>query len=120
MTEFLFILTNVMLPIAIIVFIGYVAQLRLQLDRPTLGKLMVNYIIPGFIFMNLYSSDIDFSLLLYIMIFLFIFALLSYAVSRIIAAVFGVKGQHTILFTNSSLFYNAGTVSYTHLRAHET
>lgn len=108
MTEFLFILSNVMLPIAIIVFIGYVSQLKLNLDRPTLGKLMVNYIIPGFIFMNLYSSDIDFSLLLYIMMFLFIFALISYVVSRIIAALSGVKGQHTVLFTNSSLFYNAG------------
>ena len=79
MSEFLFILTNVMLPIAIIVLIGYVMQLKLQLDRPTLGKLMINYIMPGFIFMNLYNTDIDFSLLLYIL-----------------------------------------TVSYTHLRAHET
>src|SRR5699024_6558622 len=108
MTEFLFILTNVMMSISSNIFIRYVTQLRNQLDRPALGKLMVNHIIPGIIFMNLYSSDIDFSLLLYIMIFLFIFALLSYAVSRIIAAVFGVKGQHTVLFTNSSLFYNAG------------
>ncbi|CEA01320.1 Membrane transport protein [Jeotgalicoccus saudimassiliensis] len=108
MTEFLFILTNVMLPIAIIVLIGYTAQLKLNLDRPTLGKLMINYIIPGFIFMNLYKSNIDFTLLLYIMVFLFIFALISYAASVIIAKISGVKGQHTVLFTNSSLFYNAG------------
>ena len=46
MSEFLFILTNVILPIAIIVLIGYVMQLKLQLDRPTLGKLMINYIMP--------------------------------------------------------------------------
>src|SRR5699024_12539006 len=45
MTEFVFILTNVMLPIAIIVFIGYVAQLRVQLDRQTLGNPMVHSII---------------------------------------------------------------------------
>lgn len=108
MGEFLFILTNVMLPIAIIVFIGYAMQLRLKLDRPTLGKLMINYIMPGFIFMNLYNTDIDFSLLLYILIFLFIFAVISYVVSRIIAAIFGVDKKHTVLFTNSSLFYNAG------------
>src|SRR5690625_1942420 len=108
MGEFLFILTNVMLPIAIIVFIGYVMQLRLKLDRPTLGKLMINYIMPGFIFMNLYNTDIDFGLLLYILIFLFIFAVISYVVSRIIAAIFGVDKRHTVLFTNSSLFYNAG------------
>lgn len=108
MGEFIFILTNVMLPIAIIVLIGYVMQLRLKLDRPTLGKIMVSYIMPGFIFMNLYGTDIDFSLLLYIFMFLFIFAALSYTVSRIIAALFKVDKGHTVLFTNSSLFYNAG------------
>lgn len=108
MSEFLFILTNVMLPIAIIVLIGYVMQLKLQLDRPTLGKLMINYIMPGFIFMNLYNTDIDFSLLLYILMFLFMFAVISYIVSRVIAAISGVKEEHKVLFTNSSLFYNAG------------
>src|SRR5699024_1766446 len=71
--EFAFILYNVMLPIAIIVLLGYIVQIRLQLDRGTLGKMMINYIMPIFIFMNLYESDIDFSLLLYIMFFLFIF-----------------------------------------------
>src|SRR5699024_6039131 len=108
MSEFLFILTNVMLPIAIIVLIGYVMQLKLQLDRPTLGKLMINYIMPGFIFMNLYNTDIDFSLLLYILMLLFMFAVNTYIVSRVIAAISAVKEEHKVLFTNSSLFYNAG------------
>lgn len=108
MTEFIFILTNVMLPIAVIVIIGYVMQLKLKLDRPTLGKLMINYIMPGFIFMNLYNTEIDFGLLAYIMMFLSIFAVVSYIISRIIAGITGVKEEHRVLFTNSSLFYNAG------------
>ena len=40
--EFAFILYNVMLPIAIIVLLGYFVQIRLQLDRGTLGKMMIN------------------------------------------------------------------------------
>lgn len=106
--EFAFILYNVMLPIAIIVLLGYFVQIRLQLDRGTLGKMMINYIMPIFIFMNLYESDIDFSLLLYIMIFLFIFAGVSFLISSIIAKISKVKENHKVLFTNSSLLYNAG------------
>src|SRR5699024_11236605 len=53
-------------------------------------------------------TDIDFSLLLYILMFLFMFAVISYIVSRVIAAISGVKEEHKVLFTNSSLFYNAG------------
>ncbi|WP_026865758.1 MULTISPECIES: AEC family transporter [Jeotgalicoccus] len=108
MNEFIFIIYNVMLPIAIIVLLGYGIQLKLKLDRVTLGKLMINYIMPVFIFMNLYQSNIDFSLLLYVMLFLFLFAGLSFIVSQLIATFASVDRDHKVLFTNSSLLYNAG------------
>lgn len=108
MTEFLFIFTNVIIPISIIVVIGYVVQLKFKLDRPTLAKLTINYVMPAFIFMSLYESDIDFSLLLNVMFFLGVFAVVTFIITRIIGKFMGLDKGQKVLFTNSNLFYNAG------------
>lgn len=108
MTEFLYIFTNVMFPIGIIVIIGYIIQLKYQLDRSTLAKLMLNYIMPGFIFMNLYEADIDFILLVYVLIFLTLYAGVTFVIASIISKIMKLNYGHTILFRNSNLFYNAG------------
>ena len=108
MTGFLFIFTNVIIPISIIVFIGYIVQLRFQLDRPTLAKLTINYVMPAFIFMSLYESDIDFSLLLNVIFLLGIFAVVTFVITRAIGKLMGLDKGQRVLFTNSNLFYNAG------------
>src|SRR5699024_6923383 len=99
---------NVIIPISIIVFIGYIVQLRFQLDRPTLAKLTINYVMPAFIFVSLYESDIDFSLLLNVIFLLGIFAVVTFVITRAIGKFMGLDKGQRILFTNSNLFYNAG------------
>lgn len=108
MGGFIFIFMNVILPIGIIVSVGYVVQLKFKLDRGTLAKLAIHYVMPAFIFMSLYESDIDFSLLLKIIFFLGIYALVTFVITRFIAKFLGLNKGQRILFTNSNLFYNAG------------
>src|SRR5690625_1219923 len=108
MTEFLFIFNNVMLPIAIIVVIGYVVQLRFKLDRVTLAKLMINYIMPVFIFMNIFDAEIDFTLLVYVLLFLILYAALTFLITYFAGRAMGLDYGHQVLFSNSNLFYNAG------------
>lgn len=97
-----------MIPIGIIVLIGYLVQIKYQLDRATLAKLMINYIMPVFIFMNLYEAGLDFSLLGSVFLFLIIFALLTFTATTILSRLMGLDKGHTVLFRNSNLFYNAG------------
>lgn len=108
MSDFLFIFVNVMLPIAIIVVIGYVVQLKFKLERATLAKLTINYIMPVFIFMNLFEADMDFTLLMYVLLFLLLYAALTFVLTYFIGRVMGLSYGHQVLFTNSNLFYNAG------------
>lgn len=108
MSDFLFIFINVMLPIAIIVIIGYVVQLRFKLDRGTLAKLMINYIMPIFIFMNLFEADMEFTLLMSVLLFLILYAALTFVLTYFIGKAMGLGTGHQILFTNANLFYNAG------------
>lgn len=108
MTEFLFIIYEVILPIFIIVVMGYIIQLKYKLDLGTLSRLTIFYVLPGFIFMTLYSTDIDMMLFLYIFGILIIYAVLSFIITEIIGRLLGLNRDRQILFTNANLFYNAG------------
>src|SRR5690625_491644 len=108
MGGFIFIFMNVILPIIIIVTTGYVIQLKFKLDRGTLAKLAIHYVMPAFIFMSLYESDIDFSLFVKILLFLSLYAFVTFLITRFIARFLGLDRGQSILFTNSNLFYNAG------------
>ena len=108
MTEFLFIIYEVILPIFIIVVMGYVIQLKYQLDLGTLSRLTIFYVLPGFIFMTLYSTEIDMMLFLYIFGILIIYAVLTFIITEIIGRLLGLNRDRQILFTNANLFYNAG------------
>lgn len=108
MTEFLFIIYEVILPIFIIVVMGYVIQLKYELDLGTLSRLTIFYVLPGFIFMTLYSTEIDMMLFLYIFGILIIYAVLTFIITEIIGRLLGLNRDRQILFTNANLFYNAG------------
>lgn len=108
MNEFIFIFANIILPIGLIVATGYIIQLKFGLDRSTLAKLSIHYVMPAFIFMSLYESSIDFALLINVMLFLIIYAAASFIVVKLIARLLGLSRDRTVLFTNSNLFYNAG------------
>ncbi|MCG7333220.1 AEC family transporter [Salinicoccus roseus] len=108
MNEFIFIFANIILPIGLIVATGYIIQLKFGLDRSTLAKLSIHYVMPAFIFMSLYESSIDFALLINVMLFLIIYAVASFIVVKLIARLLGLSRDRTVLFTNSNLFYNAG------------
>ena len=107
MNEFIFIFANIILPIGLIVATGYIIQLKFGLDRSTLAKLSIHYVMPAFIFMSLYGSSIDFALLINVMLFLIIYAVASFIVVKLIARLLGLSRDRTVLFTNSNLFYNA-------------
>lgn len=108
MTEFLFIIYEVILPILIIVLIGYVIQLKYKLDLGTLSRLTIYYILPGFIFMTLYSTKIDLRQFVSILGILLLYAGVSFLIAQVIGHFMGLNRDRQILFTNSNLFYNAG------------
>ena len=56
MAEMIFILKSVLLPIFIMISLGYVLQKRFKLDLSTLAKLNINVFVPGFIFVKFYKQ----------------------------------------------------------------
>src|SRR5699024_8959893 len=69
---------------------------------------MINYIMPVFIFMNLFEADLELTLLMSVLMFLILYAALTFVLTYFIGRAIGLGPGHQILFTNSNLFYNAG------------
>src|SRR5699024_794600 len=99
MTELMLILKNILLPIFIVMFIGYILQIKFKLDLNTLAKLNIYLLVPGFIFVKLYETHFIGKLFFYIIIFL-----ISYILARVLKY---DKAKRTTL-TNSVLFFNSG------------
>ncbi|GAA0286701.1 hypothetical protein GGQ92_000929 [Gracilibacillus halotolerans] len=108
MAEFLLIFTNIILPIFILLFIGFVIQMRFQLDLGTLAKINIYFIVPGFIFVRLYESDFGLDLFLKVLLFFILLVFLLYCLAFITAKLMGIKGSKRTTFSNSVMFFNSG------------
>src|SRR5690625_7433761 len=108
MTELMLILKNILLPIFIVMFIGYILQIKFKLDLNTLAKLNIYLLVPGFIFVKLYETHFIGKLFFYIIIFFLLYMFFLFLISYILARVlYYYKSIGTIL-TNSVLFFNSG------------
>lgn len=88
MQYFIYILINVIAPIFTIILLGYFLQLKFKLSIYSLSKVQIFIFIPSLVFLNIYNSSLDKSLMasivLYTTILFFVFIALSTLVSRIL------------------------------------
>src|SRR5690625_5015440 len=81
--ELLIILKDIILPVFILIGIGFIIQRKIQLDIQTLARLNIYFLVPGFIFVNLYKAEFSgalfLRLLLFFIILIFILFLLAAA-----------------------------------------
>ncbi|MRH41684.1 AEC family transporter [Aquibacillus halophilus] len=108
MSEFLIILKDIILPVFILMGIGFLLHKKFRLDISTLAKLNIYFLIPGFIFVKLYSTEITLNLFSNIFLFFCFYVLVLYLISIVISKFMGLdKGEKTA-FSNSVMFYNSG------------
>src|SRR5699024_12582644 len=85
MAEMIFILKSVLLPIFIMISLGYVFQKRFKLDLSTLAKLNINVFVQGFIFVKFYKTSLALDMLFYVMVFFIIYVALFYVTADTIS-----------------------------------
>src|SRR5699024_600499 len=105
---FLIILRDIILPIFIIIIMGFVIQKRNNLDLQTLAKINIYFLVPSFIFVKLYNTTFSVKLLFNILFFFLLFILTLYIFSNIASKLLKLNKKKTATFTNSILFYNSG------------
>lgn len=106
MNVFLFILSNNIGPLVLIIVIGYFLGKKLALDVKTLSRLIIYALTPSVVFIQTYTSQIDITLL-YVLVFAismpFMFGAIGLLISKIRKFESGKQGA----FINSLMFYNS-------------
>jgi len=108
LTEFLIILKDIILPIFVVMSIGFILQRKFELNIQTLARLNIYFLVPGFIFVKLYSTSISASLLGNILFFFIIYVILLFIVANIIGKFIGLNKGKKTTFVNSAMFFNSG------------
>lgn len=109
MNVFLFILSNNIVPIFLLIIIGYVVNKKFNLDIFSLSKLNFYIFVPAFTFVNLYTTEIPFE-----MVKVFsgaVLILIAYMlIAKIISKLRGYDKSLENAFKNSIMFYNSGNI----------
>lgn len=108
MTELLMIIVDIILPICVLLVIGFVIQRKFSLDVQTLARLNIYFLVPGFIFVRLYETTFNFSIFFKIFGFFVLFVVLLFIVAHVIGSMLGLDQKRKTVFTNSVIFYNSG------------
>lgn len=109
MSIFLHILGNNILPIFILIILGFIISKKFDLSVFTLSKLNFYIFIPGFIFYNLYTTNLSFDMIK-ILFFCAVYLLVNDLLSRIISKIRKYDVGKTNAFKNSIMFNNTGNI----------
>ncbi|MCY1608601.1 AEC family transporter [Staphylococcus pettenkoferi] len=102
------ILVTVLVPIFILIGLGYILHIKFDLHLGTLAKLNIYVFVPGFIFVKLYKTTLNPSLLLYIAVFFGLYVLVLYLIVKVLSAVLKLNSAKATTLNNSVLFFNSG------------
>ncbi len=109
MEIFLFILLHNIVPIFVVILVGFIMGKKFNLDIKTLSKLNFYVFVPSFIFTKLYSSDIPFKMINVVMIVGLLF-LWNVLVPIFIAKVRGHEKDFASVLTNTMALFNSGNI----------
>lgn len=104
---FIFILTNNIAPIFLIIFLGFILGKTFQIDVKSLSKISFYLLIPSFIFVSLYETSIDLNLLK-VLLYAFLFFILSYTAAFFVGKLRKQTKSINATFINTMILFNAG------------
>ncbi|MBN2284927.1 MAG: AEC family transporter [Tissierellales bacterium] len=109
MSVFTHILLNNILPIFIIITLGYILNLNFDLSIYTIAKLNLYIFTPAFAFVNLYTAELDFTLLK-VLIFCVVYLIINSILADVISKIKHFDSGMSNAFKNSIIFNNTGNI----------
>lgn len=107
MSHLIFIFTEIILPIFVLIVVGVVMQRAFKLDLYTLAKINIYFLSPALIFNKLYESELSFSLLFQVIFFISLLIVVLWMISYVIAKGLNLDDRMHLGFSNSIIFYNS-------------
>lgn len=102
------ILREIIVPIVLLISIGFILQRKFQLDMYTLAKMNLYFVVPGIIFVNLYETAFSFEVFFYVLFFFVLSTALLYAVTVLASRLFRLSPVKRRVTINGVLLYNSG------------
>ena len=109
MEVFTFILTRNILPLVLIIVLGYLLSKKFDLNINTLSKINFYIYVPFFIFVQIYTTELP-KEMLNVLIFVILLAVVNTLVTNIIARLRRYDEGFKNTFVNSIMFYNSGNI----------
>ena len=108
MVELFTILKDVLLPIFVIMAIGFVMQIKFKLNLQTLARLNIYFLIPAFIFVKLHSTEISIKLFSNILLFFILYVVILFIIAHFVGKITRMEKGEKTTFSNSVMFFNSG------------
>lgn len=109
MDIFFFILTRNILPLVLIIVLGFLLSKKFDLDIGSLSKLNFYIYVPFFIFIQIYTTKLP-KEMLKVLIFVALLAVVNTIVTAIVARLRKYDEGYKNAFVNSIMFYNSGNI----------
>ena len=108
MNYFIFILTNIILPIFIQISLGYIVKKVTNFNNKPLAVIQLYIIIPALLFVSMYNTEINKTIAVKIILHSVIIFVLLYVLSILLCKIFKYNKITSSSFTNSICLYNSG------------
>ena len=109
MNTFIYILVNSILPIFLMIALGFVLGKNFKLDVATLTKIIIYLLMPAFVFVNTFTVHLDFDLAK-ILLFSVVYLAINYILAKIISRIRKLDAGLSDIFANSIMFNNIGNI----------
>lgn len=108
MSQFIFIVTNIILPIFLIIGIGFLLHKKFQLHIQTLSKVQIYVLVPALVFYKIYTSSLSNALIFKITLYTIIMFMILLVASTGISKIWKFEKAKEKAFTNAVILRNAG------------
>ncbi|MBC8060518.1 MAG: AEC family transporter [Clostridiaceae bacterium] len=109
MDIFIYILTRNILPLVLIIVIGFLLSKKFELDINTLSKINFYIYVPFFIFIQIYSTNLP-KEMFKVLIFVILLAIANTTLTNVVARLRRYDEGYKNAFVNSIMFYNSGNI----------
>src|SRR5699024_670561 len=106
--EFIIIMRDIIVPVFIVLSIGFILQKKFTLDVQTFARLNIYYVVPAFILLRLYQAVIPWNMIAKVILFVVLLVAILYVIARLTGTLLGLDARKKVTFTNSVIFYNSG------------
>jgi len=99
---------KIILPIFLLIAIGFVAQKKLKMDSLTFSRMTIYVFIPAVLFIKMYTAKVDLQFFATIIVFVITVQVLMFIIAETAGRLFGYSRSKRKAFSNALTFFNSG------------